>query len=145
MHQPSILVVEDNPTLQKMVSLMIKRRGVETMVVGSAQEAVRAVEGDQNRFFLILMDLSLPDASGLECTAMLRPLLGTHVPIVAMTGHAMPGDREACLNAGMDDYLAKPFTYEQLWDMIDKWKSVEPLPRLPPGDTAASQREMPGA
>lgn len=145
MHQPSILVVEDNPTLQKMVSLMIKRCGVETMVVGSAQEAVRAVESGPNRFFLILMDLSLPDASGLECTAMLRPLLRTHVPIIAMTGHAMPGDREACLNAGMDDYLAKPFTFDQLSAVIDKWTSVEPFPMLPPGETAAPQREMPSA
>jgi CheY-like chemotaxis protein len=143
MHQPMILVVEDNPTLQKMVSLMAKRRGVETVVVGSAGEAVQEVQAGPERFFLILMDLSLPDASGLECTARLRPILRTHVPIVAMTGHAMPGDREACLDAGMDDYLCKPFTFDEFASLLTKWMSVEHFPMLPAHEQPQRERELP--
>jgi CheY-like chemotaxis protein len=129
---PTILVVEDNPTLQKMVTLMAKRRGAETVVVGSCAEAEAAVTDDPDRFTLILMDWSLPDNTGLFCTGMLRTHLRRNVPIVAMTGHAMPGDREQCLAAGMDDYLCKPFTFDQFTGLLNKWMQVQPLPVRPP-------------
>jgi CheY-like chemotaxis protein len=144
MHELSVLVVEDNPTLQKMVSLMAKRDGVDTVVAGSAAEAMRAVESEPNRFFLILMDLSLPDSNGFQATAMLRPMFHRHVPIVAMTGHAMPGDREACLNAGMDDYLCKPFTFDEFSRLLNKWMQVERFPVIP-SDTGTTREMPPGA
>lgn len=128
---PTILVVEDNPTLQKMVTLMAKRRGAETVVVGSCAEAEAAVTSDPDRFSLILMDWSLPDNTGLFCTGMLRSFMRTNVPIIAMTGHAMPGDREQCLAAGMDDYLCKPFTFEEFTTLLNKWMAVQPLPVRP--------------
>ena len=128
---PTILVVEDNPTLQKMVALMAKRRGAETVVVGSCWEAEQAVANEPARFTLILMDWSLPDNTGLYCTGMLRALLPHNVPIIAMTGHAMPGDREQCLEAGMDDYLCKPFTFDQFTGLLNKWMQVQPLPVRP--------------
>lgn len=123
MNQPTLLVVEDNPTLQKMVSLMAKRRGVPTLVVGTCAEAIQAIESG-TEFGLVLMDWSLPDKSGLECTGCLRNLMHTNIPIVAMTGHAMPGDRETCLNSGMDDYLCKPFSYDQFSKLISRWMRI---------------------
>jgi CheY-like chemotaxis protein len=128
---PTILVVEDNPTLQKMVTLMAKRRGAETVVVGSCAEAEAAVAKEPERFTLVLMDWSLPDNTGLFCTGMVRNYLRRSVPIIAMTGHAMPGDREACLAAGMDDYLCKPFTFDQFTSLLNKWMQVQPLPVRP--------------
>lgn len=116
---PTLLVVEDNPTLQKMVSLMAKRRGVPVTIVGTANDALAQVS--QNEFGLILMDWSLPDRNGLECTALIREHLGSTTPIVAMTGHVMEGDREECLSAGMNDYLSKPFTFAQFNELIDRW------------------------
>jgi len=116
----SLMVVEDNPTLQKMLMLMAKRRGLSVLVFGKCSDAVDAIASGQNPD-LILMDLSLPDRTGLECTGIIRSSCEGRVPIVAMTGHAMPGVREACLAAGMDDYLSKPFTFTDFNRLINRW------------------------
>lgn len=137
MQQPVILVVEDNPTLQKMVTLMAKRRGVDAVICGTCEEARNVVKADGSRFSLVLMDWSLPDQDGLACTGMLREILTRNVPIVAMTGHAMPGDREACIAAGMDDYLGKPFSFDDFGKLLAKWgvvaePAVQPFPTPTP-------------
>jgi CheY-like chemotaxis protein len=142
MEQLSLLVVEDNLMLQKMVSLMAKRRGVPVVIVGSCAEAMAAIQSGHN-FGMVLMDWSLPDQNGLECTRCIRTICESDVPIVAMTGHAMPGDREACMEAGMNDYLSKPFTFDEFSSTVSKWmgqnlKAPYPMPqetgeqRLPP-------------
>lgn len=137
MEQPGILAVEDNPTLQKMLSLMAKRRGVPAIIVGTCAEAMDALKSDAT-IGLILMDWSLPDKDGLECTLCIRRILKSELPIIAMTGHTMPGDREACMNAGMDDYLSKPFSFDQFNKVVDRWlkngkaaRNDEALPQPP--------------
>ncbi|TIT79498.1 MAG: response regulator, partial [Mesorhizobium sp.] len=73
---------------------------------------------------MILMDVSMPEMSGLEATAAIRQLeaeMGTHVPIVGVTAHALKGDRERCLEAGMDDYLPKPISPKALLEKLERW------------------------
>src|SRR5205807_6332802 len=88
-------------------------------VVGSGREALAAL--DREIFDLVLMDVQMPDMDGLEVTAAIRlkeKASGGHLPIVAMTAHAMKGDRERCLEAGMDGYVTKPIQDHELWRAI---------------------------
>jgi CheY-like chemotaxis protein len=123
MDEPIILIVEDNPTLQKLIAMLAKKFGFRHQIVGDCDHLMEAISSG-TRYSLIMMDWSLPGIDGLQCAAMIRAReLGTaqHVPIVAMTGNAMSGDRQRCLDAGMDDYLAKPFTAEQFRSMVSRW------------------------
>jgi PAS domain S-box-containing protein len=114
-----ILLAEDNPVNQKLVVALLERRGYSVQVVGNGQNALSALEDDD--FDLVLMDLQMPVMDGLEATAAIRErekATGTHIPIIAMTAHAMKGDRERCLEAGMDSYLSKPLQLTQLLQVI---------------------------
>jgi signal transduction histidine kinase/CheY-like chemotaxis protein len=105
-----ILVAEDNSINQKLVLKLLAKRGHTVTLVRDGAEAVRRFEEDH--FDLILMDVQMPGMDGVEATRRIRALEnghGAHTPIVAMTAHAMTGDAEECLAAGMDGYLAKPF------------------------------------
>lgn len=118
-----ILIVEDNPTQQKVLAYLAKHHGFEAHIVSTAGEAIAALERSE-RYQLMLMDWTLPDMTGLDCTVAIR--LGErgterHIPIIAMTGHALDGDRERCLQAGMDDYLSKPFTAVEFRDVLLRW------------------------
>jgi CheY-like chemotaxis protein len=118
----TILVVEDNPTMQKLVSFVAKRRGLDVVLADTTAAAV-ALASAQN-FDIVFMDWSLPDGTGLECAEELRKREdgGTkHVPIIAMTGHLMPGDKEQCFMHGMDDFMGKPFTLAEFNAMLDRW------------------------
>ncbi|HEY9789026.1 MAG TPA: response regulator [Candidatus Obscuribacterales bacterium] len=127
MEAPRILVVEDNPTMQKVVTLFAARKGIYTVAVGSCREAIDQIRNG-SAFGLIFMDWSLPDRSGLECTSLIREFHEAHhgvrVPIVAMTANLMAGDRERCLAAGMDDFLGKPFGMSEFYQKIEKWMRV---------------------
>jgi len=115
-----ILLAEDNPVNQKLAVRLIEKRGHSVVAVNNGREAVERVEREP--FDLVLMDISMPEMDGLEATAMLRskhPSEG-RVPIIAMTGHALIGDREMCLRAGMDGYVAKPITPDDLFSAIDE-------------------------
>jgi PAS domain S-box-containing protein len=104
-----ILVAEDNPVNQQLALHLLERRGHSAIVAENGREAIAAIE--KSRFDLVLMDVQMPEMGGLEATRAIREKeksTGTHLPIVAMTAHAMQGDRERCLEAGMDGYLAKP-------------------------------------
>ncbi|NUQ62079.1 MAG: PAS domain S-box protein [Pirellulales bacterium] len=103
-----ILVVEDNPANRKLAAYILQERGHHVEVAGSGQEAVALTE--QNRYDAVLMDVQMPEMDGLQATAAIRDREtgGSRVPIIAMTAHAMQGDRERCLAAGMDGYLSKP-------------------------------------
>src|SRR4029079_14687665 len=104
-----ILVVEDNIVNQKVAVGLLSKRGHDVTVVGDGREAVKACGGA--RFDLILMDVQMPEMGGLEATAAIRAReieTGERTTIVAMTAHAMTGDRERCLAAGMDGYISKP-------------------------------------
>ena len=118
-----VLVVEDNLVNQKLVRAMLKKLGHRATVVGSGQAALRAVS--KRVFDLILMDIQMPVMGGLEATAAIRAKEKENdsirrVPIVAMTAHAMPSDRQRALQAGMDDYVSKPIRLEALRGAIDR-------------------------
>ena len=119
------LVVEDNAVNQEMARAMLDMLGFEVLTASNGQEGVDTA-ADNPDLVLILMDCQMPVMDGLAAARAIRAseAPGTHVPIVALTGNAMPGDREACVAAGMDDYLAKPFSLTALRTMIDRWATA---------------------
>jgi CheY-like chemotaxis protein len=118
------LVVEDNAVNQEMARAMLDMLGFRVTTASNGQEGVLAAAADPE-LDLILMDCQMPVMDGLAAARAIRAAEtnGARVPIVALTGNAMPGDREACVAAGMDDYLAKPFSLTALRTMIDRWTS----------------------
>jgi len=117
-----ILIAEDNPVNQKVALLLLKELGFSAHVVGSGSEAVEAV--NRAPYALILMDCQMPDMDGFEATGAIRraeALTGRHIPIIAMTAHAMQGDREKCIASGMDDYVSKPVTGAKLKEVLVRW------------------------
>jgi CheY-like chemotaxis protein len=110
-----VLVAEDNRVNQRVAEGMLRNMGHSVTVANTGCEAV--AQWREGQFDLILMDVQMPEIDGFEATGQIRQqelLMGTHVPIVAMTAHAMKGDRERCLQAGMDDYVTKPVSPEAL-------------------------------
>ena len=116
------LVVEDNAVNQEMARAMLDMLGFNVTTASNGREGVLAAAADAD-LDLILMDCQMPVMDGLAAARAIRAAepAGSRVPIVALTGNAMPGDREACVAAGMDDYLAKPFSLSALKAVIDKW------------------------
>ena len=123
-----ILMAEDNDVNRKLAVTLLERRGHEVVAVGTGREAVEAtsreaIEATGGRGFdLVLMDVQMPEMDGLEATRAIRRRegLGPRLPIVAMTAHAMAGDKQRCLDAGMDAYLTKPIKAEALFAMVEK-------------------------
>jgi PAS domain S-box-containing protein len=117
----SVLVVEDSPVNQKVARDLLTRQGHHAVVLGTGRAALERMESE--RFDVVLMDVQLPGMDGLEVTRRIRrdeKRTGRHVPIVAVTAHAVEGDREACLAAGMDAYVSKPIRSSQLLAAIEK-------------------------
>lgn len=115
-----ILVAEDNDTNQALALHTLERAGHQVVVVENGQKALAALE--REAFDLVLMDLQMPVMGGIEATTVIRQLetkSGTHVPIIAVTAHAMEEARVRCLEAGMDAYLSKPIGTQDLLDAID--------------------------
>jgi PAS domain S-box-containing protein len=116
-----VLVAEDNATNQKLLVELLKQRGDRIVLAGDGRQAVERFEREP--FDIVLMDVQMPELSGLEATAAIRERereRGGHVPIVAMTAHAMAGDRERCLAAGMDGYVSKPIRADELFATMDR-------------------------
>ncbi len=117
----SILLVEDNPVNRKVAETILKKRGHGVVIASNGREALEAL--DKESFDLVLMDVQMPEMDGFEATELIRDREkgnGEHIPIVAMTAHAMKGDRERCLAAGMDSYISKPIRAEDLFSVIEK-------------------------
>jgi two-component system sensor histidine kinase/response regulator len=115
-----ILLAEDNPVNQTLAVRLLEKRGFNVTVAGDGHAAVAAVEKDS--FDLILMDVQMPDMDGFQATAAIREKekhTGAHIPIVAMTAHALKGDQERCLAAGMDGYVCKPIRTSELFSTIE--------------------------
>jgi two-component system sensor histidine kinase/response regulator len=115
-----ILLAEDNIVNQKLALKMLEKRGHHVTIVSNGLEALDAL--DVERFDLVLMDVQMPHMDGLEATKHVRDSEkeDEHIPIIAMTAHAMKGDREMCLSAGMDDYVSKPIMADELFSVIER-------------------------
>ena len=116
-----ILVAEDNGVLQRIITKQLEKLNYPVDVVDNGVDAVSAITS--GAYALVLMDWQMPQMDGLAATKSVRALDSrqAHIPIVAMTANAMESDKLACLAAGMDDYISKPFSVEQLRTVIDRW------------------------
>ena len=115
-----VLLAEDNAVNRQLVKALLSKRGHSVVTVGNGREAIAALA--DGTIDLVLMDVQMPEMDGLEATAVIRTLekvTGAHVPIIALTAHAMKGDREACLAAGTDGYLSKPVNANDLFALIE--------------------------
>ncbi len=125
-HDNCILLAEDNPFNQKVAVAMLKKLGVSADVASNGLEVLEKIS--QKSYSLILMDCEMPKMNGFEATNQIRTgeqNNGQHTPIIAMTAHSSQEDRESCFNAGMDDYLSKPFKIEELQSILARWKLIE--------------------
>lgn len=118
-----VLVVEDNAINQKVVAAMLRRFGCDVDVAWDGREAVERVQGI--RYDIVFMDCQMPVMDGFQATAAIRAGPRRDVPIVAVTAHALPGDREKCLAAGMDDYITKPVKQERLLEVFRRWSDAQ--------------------
>jgi two-component system, sensor histidine kinase len=117
---PPVLLAEDNEINRTVATALLRKRGLRTEIAQDGREAVEMAGAHQ--YAAILMDCQMPELDGYQATQRIREAEhGHHTPIIAMTAHSMPGDRERCLAAGMDDYLAKPVRAEALDGVIEQW------------------------
>ena len=130
------LVVEDNPVNQKVVLFQLSGLGLEVEVADSASVALKRLREDP-RWDVIFMDWQMPEMDGIEATQAIRalPPPACRIPIVVLTANAAPGFREACLKAGMDDYLSKPYSEDAMSSILGRWLPAQPSPN----DSAASE------
>ena len=154
-----VLVVEDSPVNQIVITQNLRVLGCHTIVAENGRECLARFR--EERFDMIFMDCQMPEMDGYEATRAIRTLeqeeARPRTPIVAVTAHAMPDDREKCLNAGMDDYIAKPIPEGALRDALVRWVARAPLekpapeieklqPALPPsgvdGDTLSGLQDL---
>jgi CheY-like chemotaxis protein len=124
----SILLVEDNLINQRLATSLLNKWGHRVTLAENGQQAIDQFAAGA-RFDLVLMDMQMPVMGGLEATQLIRRLEAEgqwpHVRIVAMTANAMQGDREACIEAGMDDYLSKPIKQSELLEKLSNLKPAE--------------------
>lgn len=118
-----IMMAEDNPINQRVGKLILQRAGYTIDLVSDGNEALEAHRA--NPYDLILMDCQMPTMDGFEASRQIRALTLQRQPvIIAVTANALVGERERCINAGMDDYLSKPFQAEQLVAVVQKWSAL---------------------
>jgi CheY-like chemotaxis protein len=115
-----ILLVEDNAVNQKLALRLLSQMGYRADMAGNGLEAIQALE--RQDYDVVLMDVQMPEMDGLEATRQIRKRLPAERQprIIAMTANAMQGDREACLEAGMDDYISKPIRVDELVGVLEK-------------------------
>jgi two-component system, sensor histidine kinase len=125
---PLVLVAEDSQINQIVAARALQRCGCRVEVVGDGLEALQALQAQH--YDAVLMDCQMPSMDGYQATAELRRLEHgvRHTPVIAMTAHAMDGDRDRCLNAGMDDYISKPMRHTDLAVALRRWIAVTPTP-----------------
>ncbi len=121
----SVLLVEDNLINQKVATRMLQKIGCTVNLAENGRQAVEMLQ--RTNFDLVLMDCQMPEMDGIEATRILRAL-GCSTPIVALTAHAISGDRDRCLAAGMNEYLTKPVQMQQLADAVVRWTESQSRP-----------------
>jgi signal transduction histidine kinase/CheY-like chemotaxis protein/HPt (histidine-containing phosphotransfer) domain-containing protein len=146
--QGRVLLAEDNPVNQQVATAMLAKLGLQVEIASNGEETVAMAEREQ--FAIVLMDCQMPVMDGYQATAQIRARRAAthgHLPIIALTANAMERDREKCLAAGMDDYLAKPYSLSQLEAVLARWLpmgapkaalSVE----LPPAQPAIEEQQV---
>jgi len=120
-HRSRVLLAEDNAVNQTLAVRLLEKRGYTVKVAGNGLVAVEAFEKEQ--FDIVLMDIQMPEMDGFQATEAIRArekLTGGHVPIIAMTAHALKGDEERCISAGMDGYVSKPIRTSELYSAIER-------------------------
>ncbi|MGH9141215.1 MAG: response regulator, partial [Vicinamibacterales bacterium] len=139
-----ILLAEDNAINQRLAASLLGRRGHTVTIASNGREALTALVG--RTFDVVLMDVQMPEMGGFEATAAIRALEIEHrlkrLPIIAMTAHAMKGDRERCLAAGMDEYLTKPLDPRQMCALVEKMAGAAPAGEQPPSEPLAIPSEV---
>jgi CheY-like chemotaxis protein len=114
-----MLVVEDNPMNRTLIEILLEKRNISYDTVTNGKEAMQYLE--RNLPDMVLMDIQMPEMDGLQTTRLIRQKIGTDLPVIAMTAHVLPGEKERCLAAGMNDYLAKPIDPEKLYALIRQY------------------------
>src|SRR5690606_6220866 len=135
----TVLVAEDNEINALLTRTLLEHTGHEVRLARNGAEAVAALEADTGgEIDLVLMDLHMPGMDGFEATARIRALATphAHLPVIALTANAMADDRQACLDAGMDDYLSKPVAAEDLADALARWACRRSTYGAPAGEKA---------
>jgi two-component system, sensor histidine kinase and response regulator len=125
------LVAEDNLVNQRLALRLLEKRGHRVVLAANGRKALEALE--KHNYDLVFMDVQMPEMDGMEATAKIRAtekLTGGHIPVVALTAHAMKGDQELCLAAGMDDYLTKPIRPAELDELLAKYTSKVAVAKL---------------
>ncbi|MBI5099241.1 MAG: response regulator [Nitrospirae bacterium] len=117
----SILVAEDNPVNQRLMTMMLNKMGNRVEIANNGKEAVEKFTDSPEKFDLIFMDIQMPEMDGYEAAVMIRERGFNDVPVIALTANAMPGDKEKCLEAGMNDYLTKPVRKDAVIEIMKKW------------------------
>ena len=117
----TVLLAEDNPVNALLGRKILTKEGYEVRTAKNGKEAIDKFFSDPESIDLIFMDVQLPEIDGIAATREIREKGFDQVPIVAMTAHAMKKDRGKCLDAGMNDYIAKPIERESLLEMVSKW------------------------
>jgi CheY-like chemotaxis protein len=114
-------VAEDNLMNQKLLQHLLAQWQINFDMVNNGAEAVKALEQRSEDYALVLMDIQMPEMDGYTATEKMRHDLNLQIPIIAMTAHALAGEKEKCLGAGMDDYISKPINEEELYKLINKY------------------------
>jgi len=136
--QGSVLLVEDNTVNQQVAQEILRGMGLEADIAGNGREALEAVQSHD--YDLVLMDIQMPEMDGYEATRQIRDQLGLwQLPVIAMTAHAMTGERERCLEAGMNEHLPKPIDPARLFATLSRWlKIADTTPERPLEDAAVA-------
>ena len=142
---PPLLIAEDNLANQKILSIQVQRLGYPCTFVDNGRKVLELLLQTNQRFSVLFLDCQMPEMDGFSVVRILRKAelaTGQHLPVVAMTANALDGDREACLASGMDDYLSKPVSIEDLKRVLSQWIS-EGIPTVPGADKDRSVSALP--
>ncbi len=122
-----VLLAEDNEINQKVALEFLKMRGHQVRIASNGKDVLEALAAEA--FEIILMDVQMPVMDGFQATATIREKersTGQHIPIIAMTGYAMKGDRQRCIDAGMDGYICKPIRSQELFEIVESFTTTAP-------------------